>query len=31
VKYFVELHGGTIEVKSEMGIETKFLVKLINQ
>ncbi len=31
VKYFVELHGGTIEVKSEVGVETKFLVKLINQ
>jgi signal transduction histidine kinase len=31
VKYFVELHGGTIDVESIAGIETKFLVKLVNQ
>ncbi len=31
VKYFVELHGGTIEVKSTQGEGTKFLVKLVNQ
>ena len=31
VKYFVELHGGTIEVTSTVGVETKFLVKLVNQ
>lgn len=31
VKYFVELHGGTIQVESRQGIETKFLVKLVNQ
>lgn len=31
VKYFVELHGGTISVESIVGQETKFLVKLVNQ
>jgi signal transduction histidine kinase len=31
VKYFVELHGGTIEVKSTQGEGAKFLVKLLNQ
>ncbi len=31
VKYFVELHGGTIAVESIAGIETKFLVKLVNK
>ena len=31
VKYFVELHGGTIEVSSIVSVETKFLVKLVNQ
>ena len=30
VKYFVELHGGSIEVESTVGVETKFLVKLQN-
>jgi signal transduction histidine kinase len=31
VKYFVELHGGVISVESIAGIETKFLVKLVNK
>ncbi len=31
VKYFVELHGGTISVESILTKETKFLVKLLNQ
>jgi signal transduction histidine kinase len=31
VKYFVELHGGSISVESTAGVETKFLVKLVNQ
>ncbi len=31
VKYFVELHGGTISVESTVSKETKFLVKLVNQ
>lgn len=31
VKYFVELHGGKISVESEVGKETRFLVKLVNQ
>lgn len=31
VKYFVELHGGTISVESTINKETKFLVKLLNQ
>ena len=31
VKYFVELHGGSISVESIKGIETKFLVKLANK
>lgn len=31
VKYFVELHGGTIAVQSKSGEGTKFLVKLVNQ
>ncbi len=31
VKYFVELHGGTIAVTSSPGAGTTFLVKLVNQ
>lgn len=31
VKYFVELHGGTISVESIVAKETKFLVKLVNR
>jgi K+-sensing histidine kinase KdpD len=31
VKYFVELHGGAIGVKSTQGEGTSFLVKLVNQ
>ncbi|MBC7427534.1 MAG: CHASE2 domain-containing protein [Bacteriovorax sp.] len=31
VKYFVELHGGTISVDSIAAQETKFLVKLLNK
>lgn len=31
VKYFVELHGGTIVAKSELGQGTKFTVTLINK
>lgn len=31
VKYFVELHGGSITASSTVGVETKFLVKLVNQ
>ena len=31
VKYFVELHGGSISVDSIVNKETKFLVKLVNQ
>ena len=31
VKYFVELHGGSISVDSIIGQETKFLVKLVNK
>jgi len=31
VKYFVELHGGSIVVESESGQGTKFTVKLVNQ
>lgn len=31
VKYFVELHGGSIEVTSELGQGTKFQIKLKNQ
>lgn len=31
VKYFVELHGGSISVTSVVDKETKFLVKLVNQ
>ena len=30
VKYFVELHGGTIEVESNLGEGTLFLIKLKN-
>jgi signal transduction histidine kinase len=31
VKYFVELHGGSISAESIVGVETKFLVKLANK
>lgn len=31
VKYFVELHGGSITAESILSKETKFLVKLLNQ
>ena len=31
VKYFVELHGGTIEASSVLNEGTKFLVKLVNK
>lgn len=31
VKYFVELHGGTIDAESSLGQGTKFTVKLKNQ
>ena len=31
VKYFVELHGGTIDAQSTLGQGTKFTVKLRNQ
>jgi signal transduction histidine kinase len=31
VKYFVELHGGTIEAESELGNGTTFKIKLKNQ
>ncbi|MCK5882740.1 MAG: CHASE2 domain-containing protein, partial [Bacteriovoracaceae bacterium] len=30
VKYFIELHGGTINAKSEVGVGTTFEIKLIN-
>ena len=31
VKYFVELHGGTIDVSSVMGQGTEFTIKLKNE
>ncbi|MCT4642363.1 MAG: CHASE2 and HATPase_c domain-containing protein [Bacteriovoracaceae bacterium] len=31
VKYFVELHKGEIEVSSQVGVGTTFLIKLINK
>ncbi|MDD0854796.1 CHASE2 and HATPase_c domain-containing protein [Halobacteriovorax sp. GB3] len=31
VKYFVELHGGTIEASSKLGEGTTFTIKLINE
>lgn len=31
VKYFVDLHGGAISAESIQGVETKFLVKLVNK
>ncbi|MBF0298550.1 MAG: CHASE2 domain-containing protein [Oligoflexia bacterium] len=31
VKYFIELHGGNIEVNSKLGIGTIFLIKLKNE
>jgi signal transduction histidine kinase len=31
VKYFIELHEGTISVRSEEGLGTKFLIRLKNE
>ncbi|MBF0359826.1 MAG: CHASE2 domain-containing protein [Oligoflexia bacterium] len=31
VKYFIELHGGSIEVNSKLGIGTTFLIRLKNE
>jgi signal transduction histidine kinase len=31
VKYFVELHGGSIEVESNVNVGTKFVIKLLNK
>lgn len=31
VKYFIELHHGSIEAESEVGVGTKFLIKLKNE
>ena len=31
VKYFIELHQGSIDAESEVGVGTKFLIKLKNE